>query len=60
MLTETTKNYDDTKKLVNDVIKCINKYKINNDDCLVRFTIEVINKNDEDEEDEPVKKKRKR
>jgi len=60
MLTETTKNYDDTKKLVNDVIKCINKYKINNDDCLVRFTIEVINKNDEDDEDEPLKKKRKR
>ena len=60
MLTETTKNYDDTKKLVNDVIKCINKYKINNDDLLVRFTIEVINRNDEDDEDEPLKKKRKR
>lgn len=60
MLTETTKNYDDTKKLVNDVIKCINKYKINNDDFLVRFTIEVINRNDEDDEDEPLKKKRKR
>ena len=49
--------YDDLETLTKDILKTIKKFKKNNDDILIRFTIDVQNRNEMI--DEPVKKKEK-
>jgi len=61
-----TANYTEIEQLVKGVLKTLKDFKRTHDDCLVRFTIDVMAKNeeeDEEEEEEEVespRKKRKR
>ena len=56
------KDYDAMEKMTKDILKTITNFKKNNDDCLVRFTIEITNRdNIEDiEEEEGISSRKKR
>ena len=51
--------YDELQQLTAEVLETIADFKKKNDDILVRFTIEVKNR-DREEEEEPKNKKRKK
>jgi len=57
------KDYDAMEKMTKDILKTITNFKKNNDDCLVRFTIEITNRDNiediEEEEGRSSRKKRK-
>ena len=57
------KDYDAMEKMTKDILKTITNFKKNNDDCLVRFTIEINNRDNiediEEEEGRSSRKKRK-
>ena len=56
------KDYDAMEKMTKDILKTITNFKKNNDDCLVRFTIEITNRDnieDIEEEGRSFRKKRK-
>ena len=38
------KDYDAMEKMTKDILKTITNFKRNHDDCLVRFTIEITNR----------------
>ena len=59
---EKEKNYDyeALEQLTADVLDCIKQFKIDNDDILVKFSIEVTNRNTEEEEPPKGNKKRKK
>ena len=59
-MTDTTQNYKDTTRLINDVVKTLNNFRKNNDECVLRFTIEIMTKKNYEGDDEPMVKKRKR
>ena len=59
------KDYDAMEKMTKDILKTITNFKRNHDDCLVRFTIEITNRDNGDnqggieEEGRSSRKKRK-
>ena len=57
------KDYDAMEKMTKDILKTITNFKKTNDDCLVRFTIEITNRDNiediEEEEGRSSRKKRK-